>query len=270
VTRRIVHLSDIHFGRAKAELVEPLASAINALAPDLAVISGDLTQRARHTQFRAARAFVDRLDPPVLCVPGNHDTPLDNPFMRAASPWSRWRRWMGEDLEPRWADEEMAVIGVNTVNRWAIQSGRIGAGTRRRMAAAMTEALGDAPDGAPGRIGVIVAHHPLEHEPGERKRRTRGAGTAIDAMAAAGVDIVLTGHLHAWRAEPLSRGGAIQVQAGTALSTRQRGEENDFNLLTLDPDTIVVERYVAEGRVFLPGRRAVFVRGGEGWRSVES
>jgi len=158
----------------------------------------------------------------------------------------------------------MAVIGVNTVNRWAIQSGRIGARDRRRMA----KALGDTLGGTPGRIAVVVAHHPLEQAPGERKRPTRGAGPAIDALTAAGVDVVLGGHLHVWSAQPLARGGAIQVQAGTGLSNRQRGEQNDFNLLTLDSDTVAVERYVEDDEVFIPERRVIFTRGAEGWRQA--
>src|SRR5207253_1287181 len=76
--RTIVHLSDVHFGRVDAAIVAPLVDTIRAIAPDLVAVSGDLTQRARRAQFRAARAFLDRLPVPQLVVPGNHDVPLFN------------------------------------------------------------------------------------------------------------------------------------------------------------------------------------------------
>ena len=121
------------------------------------------------------------------------------------------------------------------------------------------------------RSRIVVAHHPFEHLPDERKALMRGAGVAIDALAAAGVDIVLTGHLHAWCAGPFAaregRAGVIQVQAGTGLSTRLRGEPNDFNLLTLDAEAVTVERYVArmDGDGFAPAAVARFRSGSLGW-----
>ncbi|KKL56821.1 hypothetical protein LCGC14_2241560, partial [marine sediment metagenome] len=80
--RRILHLSDLHFGRIRTDLVDPLLSSIHQLRPDLVVLSGDLTQRARRRQFADARAFLDRIEAPTLTVPGNHDVPLDNLFVR--------------------------------------------------------------------------------------------------------------------------------------------------------------------------------------------
>jgi 3',5'-cyclic AMP phosphodiesterase CpdA len=258
-TRRILHLSDIHFGRARPELVEPLIRTINTLAPDLVVLSGDLTQRARNREFRAARTFIDRLDPPVLTVPGNHDTPLDNLALRLADPWRRWRRWIGPDLEPAHADDAMVVVGINTVNRWAVQSGYMGDGALRRIRAGLAD--------AGGRMRIVVLHHPLEHAPGTRKRLTHGARRAVAALDACGADIVLTGHLHTWRATVYGQGGAVQVQAGTGLSNRLRGEENDFNLLTLSPGRIHIERHACgAGEIaFSPDRTATFTRGADGW-----
>ena len=56
--RTIVHLSDIHFGRVDSRLVAPLVSTIHTVAPNLVAISGDLTQRARRSEFQQARAFL--------------------------------------------------------------------------------------------------------------------------------------------------------------------------------------------------------------------
>lgn len=238
--RRIVHVSDLHFGRDTPELVGPLIASVNALRPDLVAISGDLTQRATATQFRAAAAFIAALRAPVLTVPGNHDVPLHNLALRLSMPWRRWRRWIGRDLEPQFHDDEIAVVGVNTVNPLAWQQGHFPDRAIRRVCAAF---------GGPkaGRTYIVVAHHPLEHRPGERKALIRNAARAVQGLSDCGVDVVLSGHLHSWGADPFilveGRRSALQVQAGTGLSDRLRGEANDFNLLEVEGPTIAVRRH---------------------------
>jgi 3',5'-cyclic AMP phosphodiesterase CpdA len=262
--RRIVHLSDLHFGRARPELLDPLVDCINALEPDLVAISGDLTQRARDWQFREARAFLDRMEAPWLSVPGNHDVPLENFAVRLLDPWSRYRRWIGWDLEPRFEDGEIAVVGLNTVDPFSWQRGRLGRHAILRACARLGSEPGD-------RIRVVVAHHPFEHGPGAHKALMRGAARGMAALASCGADVVLTGHLHAWHAEPFAAAppgtGALQVHAGTGLSTRLRGEDNDFNLLTLEGGEAVVERFVArdDATGFAPVERRGFRRAKGGW-----
>jgi 3',5'-cyclic AMP phosphodiesterase CpdA len=260
--RRIAHLSDLHFGATRPELLDALVERVNAASPDLVAISGDLTQRARSHQFREARAFLDRLEASWLAVPGNHDVPLHNLASRVLDPFAGYRRWIGSDLEPRFADDEIAVVGLNTVNPLRWQRGRLGRRATRRFRAAIGS-------DASVHTRVVVAHHPFEHLPGESKALMRGARRGIEALAASEADIVLTGHLHAWRAEPFaaaSRLGALQVQAGTGLSTRLRGERNDFNLLTLRPGEAVIEHFVAQDDGdFAPLAELVFRRGKGGW-----
>lgn len=264
--RRLVHLSDLHFGRDRPELMEPLVAAVRAVRPDLVAISGDLTQRARERQFRHARAFVERLGAPCLVVPGNHDVPLDRPLTRLLDPWSAWRAWFGPELEPEFRDAEMLVIGVNTVNPLSWQRGRIGRRALRRI----RRAFEAEPD---GRSRVLVAHHPFEQESGSAKKLMHGARGAVGVLAECGADIVLTGHLHAWAAAPFARregrAGVVQVRAGTGLSNRLRGEENDFNLLTLEPDAVTVERFAASDGAFRPAAVARFRSGRGGWAAQE-
>ncbi len=262
--RRILHLSDLHFGRDDPALIDPLVDAVNRLEPDLVAISGDLTQRARVRQFEAARDFIDRIGAPLLTVPGNHDVPLDNLFLRFLAPFSRYRRWIGEELEPEHGDREMIVKGLNTVNRWSWQRGRISPRAVRAACDAFETGAGDS------RIRIVVVHHPLEHGPDVAKKLTRGAGKAIDGLAECGADIVLTGHLHLWGAGTFAvrqgQRGVLQVQAGSALSDRLRGEPNDFNLLTIDVGRVRVERHAADGaHRFRPVDAREFVRLGGGW-----
>jgi 3',5'-cyclic AMP phosphodiesterase CpdA len=264
--RTIIHLSDLHFGRTRPDLLDPLLASVHAANPDLVVVSGDLTQRARVHQFREARAFLDRIAAPCLAIPGNHDVPLDNIVLRLLGPWYRYRRWIGTNLEPGFQDAELTVVGVNTVNPLDWQRGRIG----RREVARICSGFRARED---GRTRIVVAHHPFAHLPQERKALMRGAKRAIAALAGCGADIVLSGHLHAWRAEPLGPSGGnapavLLVQAGTGLSTRVRGEENDYNLLRVRPGEVLVERFVArpDRSEFSSAGHARFVRGTAGWQ----
>src|SRR5688572_20355637 len=123
--RKIVHISDLHFGAADPQVAERLAAAIDEVGPDLVVVSGDLTQRARTDQFLEARSFLDRLKFPQLIVPGNHDVPLYNVFDRFVNPLENFRRYITADLEPFHTDEEIAVAGVNTTRSLTIKGGSI-------------------------------------------------------------------------------------------------------------------------------------------------
>ncbi len=264
MTRRIVHLSDLHFGRDRPELVGPLLETVNAMAPDLVAISGDMTQRARPREYRDARRFIDGIVPPVLVVPGNHDVPLDNLFMRLLLPWKRYGRAISRDRHPVFRDAEMTVIGLNTVTPWSWQRGRL---SRRALARACAAF---APLETP-RIRIVVAHHPMEHAPGEKKELMHGARRAVEELSGCGADAVLSGHLHSWRADAFAaipgHRAALQIHAGTGLSTRVRGEENDFNLLTCTPDRITVARHAAgEGAAaFAVVGEVSFDRTAHGW-----
>ncbi len=116
-----------------------------------------------------------------------------------------------------------------------------------------------------------MLHHPLEHGPDVEKRLMRGADATLTALEGSEVDIVLSGHLHTWHARPFSdRAGVLFVQAGTGLSTRLRGEPNDFNLLSVDGDTVEIAQWTAgEGETrFAQTRTATFRTSGAGWAEV--
>src|SRR5688572_25280089 len=115
--RVIAHISDLHFCRIEPAVVEALVADLNSNVPDLIAVSGDLTMRARSREYRAARAFFDRLRAPVLAVPGNHDITSYWLHERFLDPLGRWRRFIAEEAEPIWTDAEIAVVGVNTASR---------------------------------------------------------------------------------------------------------------------------------------------------------
>jgi 3',5'-cyclic AMP phosphodiesterase CpdA len=72
----IAHLSDLHFGGfADLNQIEALEEFLPTLNTTAIVVSGDLSQRARHGEFQAAHVFLYRMKmkTPTLVVPGNHD-----------------------------------------------------------------------------------------------------------------------------------------------------------------------------------------------------
>jgi 3',5'-cyclic AMP phosphodiesterase CpdA len=128
MTRTIVHLSDLHFGRIDPAIPDALLRSVREAAPDLVAVSGDLTQRARSVEFLQARDFLDRLPGRLIVVPGNHDVPaIGNPYMRFFAGWRRFRKYIHPDLEQTFADEAMAVVGLNTARALAWKGGRINA-----------------------------------------------------------------------------------------------------------------------------------------------
>lgn len=265
--RTLIHLSDLHFGRIEPVLLDPLIEAINRINPDLVAVSGDLTQRARSRQFVEARAFLDRLPQPQIVVPGNHDVPLHNPFARFVGRLTKYKRYITDDLQPVYADDEVVVIGVNTARSLTFKSGRI---NELQVAQLRSElcARGESV------TKVVVTHHPFELPEGHDERDLVGrARMAMTTLADCGADLFLAGHLHfshtgqTARRYNIAGHSALVVQAGTATSTRGRGEANSFNVIRIEQTDISVERFLwqAESSSFAISGEEHFRQTSEGW-----
>jgi 3',5'-cyclic AMP phosphodiesterase CpdA len=265
--RSIVHLSDIHFGRLNYEVVDPLVDAIKQINPDLVAVSGDLTQRARAHQFKEARAFLDRLPNPQIVVPGNHDVPLHNVWMRFLQPLTKYRRFITDDLRPVHQDEEIAVVGLNTARSLTIKGGRI----NESQVAWMREKLCDLDEKI---VRIVVTHHPFDLPEGHDERDLVGrARMAMETLASCGADIFLAGHLHvshtmhSAKRYKIQGHSALVIQAGTATSARGRGEQNSFNVIRIDRPNISVERleWQPDRKVFEGATHEQFLFTPEGW-----
>lgn len=224
----LLQVSDPHFGTERPAVVEALVELARRQTPDVLVLSGDVTQRARAAQFRAAAACIARLGiADQLVVPGNHDIPLYNLAARLLAPYRKHRATFGADLEPVFESAELLIVGVNTTRPWRHEDGQISARQVDRVARRLQAA-------AAGQLRVVVTHQPIAVLRDEdRPNLLHGRDRAIRAWARAGADLILGGHIHLPFTVPLhdqqpGLGRPVwAVQAGTALSTRVRHEANN-------------------------------------------
>ena len=233
---RIVHLSDLHFGAHDERLVEAVEEEVDKLKPDLVVISGDFTQRARTEQFREACNFLEGMRDrghEVLGVPGNHDVPLYDVLRRFLSPLARYRRFIDETLCPFIELPDAAVLGINTARSLTFKDGRMNKDQVQFIRDTFARTASE-------KMRVIVTHHPLFalEVGGEVERAIGRQELALDAVEESGVDMVLAGHAHHASSQDAGdivtrAGGVLVVQAGTATSTRVREQEQSFNAIDI-------------------------------------
>ncbi len=237
----LLQVSDPHFGTERPAVVDALVRLALVLKPQVLLLSGDITQRATRAQFEAARAFVQRLRVPhCVAVPGNHDIPLWQLPLRLLRPYARYSAAFGADLEPSLDADDLLLLAVNTTRWWRHQDGQLSATQIERVTQRLARAR-------PGQRRVVMVHQPLAvTRPEDQKNRLHGHAAALRAWGAAGVDLIIGGHIHLPFVLPLA-GGGWAVQAGTAVSSRVRtGFGNSVNLIRIDaaaPERAVVERW---------------------------
>ncbi|GAB3766565.1 metallophosphoesterase family protein [Ramlibacter monticola] len=255
----ILHLSDTHFGTEEGPVVAALQALVREVKPVAAILSGDITQRARRAQFAAARAFCDslRVDH-LLTLPGNHDIPLYNLAARLFAPYRGYARAFGHNLEPELEFADVLVIGVNTTRPERHKDGVVSPRQIRRVCERLRGARRE-------QLRVVVTHQPAcVMRTQDEKDRLHGGEEAVQAWSRAGADLVLGGHIHLpYVSDVCARVKAASrtmycVQAGTALSHRVRhNTPNSVNVVRWEPPapgeprTCQVERWdydLADGR----------------------
>jgi 3',5'-cyclic AMP phosphodiesterase CpdA len=240
--RTIVHLSDLHFGRHCHDAVEDLVEFTARSGADLVVVSGDFTQRARRSEFDEANRFLKRIEAPKLLIPGNHDVPLYNLMQRYLKPFEKYNSYIHPlgQTAGFFRDEQIAVLGLNTARRFTRKNGRLSLVQIEQI----REFFSDLP---PGICKILATHHPIGIPSGGLSIELAGRSLlALETIGKAGVHVLLSGHHHQAVSGPLIEIGEgrspLIVHAGTAISTRTRGNEaNSFNLIRIAGDKIEIE-----------------------------
>ena len=229
---RIAHLSDPHFGTVIPQVHDALLAELHADPPDLILLTGDITQRARRSQFGQARSFLDAMPGcPRVSLPGNHDLPLFDLPRRVLNPYGHYRSHVSADLEPQFTDARVAVLCVDATSRLRHKDGAL---TGRQIArTAVKLARCQQP------FRLVATHQPLAALlDTDASNVAHGAATALDRWIAAGADLFLGGHIHLPYCIQVRtadrRQSSVLLQAGTCLSRRIRnGIPNSYNIVEL-------------------------------------
>jgi 3',5'-cyclic AMP phosphodiesterase CpdA len=256
----ILHLSDLHFGKPfLPEVAESAAVFARELCPDVMVVSGDLTQRARAWQFKEADAFLKRFDVPIVVTPGNHDVPFYQVWERFLTPYKNYRRYISSDLNTVTEVAGLVIVALNSSRRFTLTNGRI----RRSQLEFASRAFEKADHSL---VRIVVTHHHLAPPPGfERGNVMPFARRALRRFTDLDVDLIMAGHTHRayigtsldFFPGELERRGIAIVQCGTTTSSRGRGRErlrNTLNVIRVSDDVIRVAHHawISDLKTFMP------------------
>jgi len=256
VTACALHISDLHRGaRPAPALDDALVALCGELEPELVIASGDLANRGRTTELEDAKALLDRLPAVVLAVPGNHDIPYTLPA-RVTTPWARFEEVFGT-TSPLVHTESAIGCGLNSARPWRHQGGKLDLVGIEALAPVLAEAQ-------PAALRIVVCHHHLAGAPwrASRKFPLKHRDAALRALAAAGAEVVLGGHIHQSTAverhafEALPDGAAPLVLSTAPGFGRPRperlGEANGLHVLRWSETELEIETRIWNGGAFAP------------------
>lgn len=262
---RALHVSDLHAGRHEASgLADGLVALVAEVEPELVIVTGDLSHRGRPEQLAHAKGLLDRLETPVLAVPGNHDIPYSFPG-RFTRPWAEFER-VFETVDPVYQSDSLVVCGLDSVRPWRHQGGRLSPARLARMADTLVAA-------PPAALRVVAFHHHLAGAPWRTSRKfpLQDRDRALRAFASAGAELVLGGHIHqsttVERHEIEATAGAGSLVLATAPGLgrprpHRLGEAQGVHVYEWDAERLVVVTRTWDGSRFRPTARRAFPRVG--------
>lgn len=230
----IIHLSDLHFGRIHPETLEHLDDFLIKRNDEikLAIVTGDLTQRARKSEFIAATHFIKSLNHPLFVVPGNHDVPLYNLWLRFFKPYRKFLKYLGPFSQNYYEDEDVAIFGLWTVNNFAAHTGKLRQSDLQEIESRFKNVPAK-------KIKIIACHHPLLSIKHPRIKND------IARIMKLSPHFILWGHEHQSAIVHMSENEIFPIilAAGTSTSSRVRSEANSFNYIRFMNDQIHIEIY---------------------------
>lgn len=230
---KILHLSDLHFGKINEEVLNDLKTYIDQHHDiDLIILTGDLTQRAKKEEFESAKLFLESLRRPIFIIPGNHDVPLYNIFLRFFFPYKKFCHFLGSYAQKYFENDRMALYGVWSTNKFSVSEGRLSGSELQNLQNKFKE--------IPRHKWRIIASH---HDINPHKHK--------DALVEIGPHLILSGHVHQSSVvELIPNAYPLLVSAGTSTSTRTRKEVNSFNVITLKHNQLVIETFLKDNQGF--------------------
>lgn len=246
---RFFHVSDVHFGREDREAIDWFTRKVHEEQPDAIIMTGDLTMRARSSEFEAAGKWLESLQRPITVEVGNHDLPYFNLWSRFVTPYKRYlaiERMIEKPLDI----QGVAVVPLKTTARFQARlnwsKGHVSTRSLQKSLA-LVEAV------PAGDLVFVAAHHPLVEGGTMATSMTRGGRQALEALATAGAHAVLTGHVHdPFDIEHMVEGKPIRLIGAGTLSERVRSQPPSFNEIRVDGSSFeTIARFKGEGAVVL-------------------
>lgn len=225
---KLIHISDLHFGLHNPALIECFLQDMAEIKPDIIIISGDLTQRAKPPQYQLLLSFLQRLPAVVLTVPGNHDIPLNNLFARLVYPFKNYKHYIASSFNNEFHNDKLRILGVNSVNPFRVKDGQL----TRKIRQQIKDYFSPDFDG----INIIFFHHNFDymegwHKPLENYRQF------VDYLKASPIHIVCTGHLHYANVSVLEKNeeqSCLLLHAGSLLCLRSKDGLNSYYAMTIE------------------------------------
>ncbi len=265
----VLHGSDVHFGKPhRPNVAAGFLELARRVAPDVIVLAGDLTQRAKVREYEQARAYLREFnDVPVVVTPGNHDIPLFRVLERLFAPFRNYRAFISQELDTATRVGGAVLVALNSADpHRGLVNGRIEERQLRFLARIFQELSG-------ADVRIVVTHHALAPPPdGGSDGVIPRNRSLLDRFRDLGVDLILSGHLHRGfvtsssvvRPDHRDRGNIAIVHSGTAASSRGRAAEkgeNSVNVLKIGTEEIeVVSHWFEQRRSGFVAREPIMIR----------
>ena len=229
------------------------------------MVTGDLTHRGRPAELAQARELLESLGLPLLAIPGNHDIPYVFPkrFTRTREAWER----VFTTAQPVYVSDRLAIVGMNSVRPWRQQGGALESSQLDGIAPKLERAQ-------VGALRTVALHHHLAAPPwrAARKHPVRRRELVLEKLASAGVELVLSGHVHQaavserreFEVVERDRRGSLVLATAAGFGRprpQRRGEAIGFNLYDSNPATISVATWCWTGETFAEIGKRTFQRG---------
>ena len=241
---RVFHISDLHFGNENTDMINAFLMDCEHLKPDLIIISGDLTQRARTKQFQSLESFLNVIKCKTLMVPGNHDVPLWNPFERIIRPFYRYKKYTQSEIITKWSHDQINVLGLCSVDPSNIKNGQLSQQDFESIANYFK------PD--TDQVNLLFFHHNFDYRPGAHKP-LENHQAFMTCLKSSHVDIICTGHLHFAQTAIFRKNNSkpcLSIHAGSLSCNRSKDNLNSYYCIDLNKRQCLLQWRVFRGQTF--------------------